>query len=151
MHTTRHLLALQAYGITKQQCQVKVKVNDTEVKTKVLVGLDPTYVDGGHPPPSCPSPSHGIMWWDRWLCLCLCLYLCPSPPPPPLPCVHPRWEETFEFPIVDEATTKCSAAFFMDEKQIGDEQTYLLPVLIKGKPLFKAIIVPGGQVNMMFT
>ena len=50
-------------------------------------------------------------------------------------------EETFEFPITDENDTACSAIFYMDEegsqKQIGDEQTYILNLLKKGKPIFK--------------
>ena len=50
-------------------------------------------------------------------------------------------EETFEFPVADENETKCSAIFYMDEehdqKQIGDEQTYLLNLLKKGKPIYK--------------
>eukprot|EP00955_Chlamydomonas_euryale_P039072 351291-Chlamydomonas_euryale.AAC.7 len=38
-----------------------------------------------------------------------------------------------------------------DAKQIGDEQQFLLPSLINGKPLYKGLIVPGGVVNMMMT
>jgi hypothetical protein len=60
-----------------------------------------------------------------------------------------------QFDIEDEKSTKATATFFMDEgekqKQIGDECEYLLPVLTKGKPVFKGLIVPGGQVNMMWT
>ncbi|GAX81361.1 hypothetical protein CEUSTIGMA_g8792.t1 [Chlamydomonas eustigma] len=72
-----------------------------------------------------------------------------------LPGLDPTWEATYEFPVTDENTSKCCASFYMGEgetlKQIGDEQTYLLNVLTKDKPTFKAIIVPGGQVEMMFT
>lgn len=76
--------------------------------------------------------------------------------------LDPKWEETFEFPIEDDKTAKCSATFFMNDKhreegekwkpkQIGDTHDYLLTALVTGKPTFKAIIVPGGQVEMMFT
>lgn len=37
------------------------------------------------------------------------------------------------------------------QKQIGDEQTYLLNLLKKGKPTYKGLIVPGGKVDMLFT
>ncbi len=61
--------------------------------------------------------------------------------------------QTFEFPIEDENSTKCSALFSMGDqdnrKQIGDECSYLLNVLIKGKPTYKGLIVPGGKVDMM--
>lgn len=33
------------------------------------------------------------------------------------------------------------------EKQIGDEQEYLLNLLIVNKPTYKGLIVPGGQVR----
>jgi hypothetical protein len=60
------------------------------------------------------------------------------------PGLDPTWEATYEFPVTDE-NAKCFASFYMGEgetlKQIGDEQTYLLNVLIKDKPTFKAIIV----------
>ena len=56
---------------------------------------------------------------------------------------HTYREETFEFPITDENDTACSAIFYMDEegsqKQIGDEQTYILNLLKKGKPIFKGM------------
>jgi len=99
---------LKAYGFKKAFCQVHVKVNDKEFKTKCLPGLDPTF------------------------------------------------EETFEFSVEDENTVKCSASFFMGEegpeqKQVGDTQDYILNLLKIGKPTFKGLIVPGGQVEMMFT
>ena len=69
--------------------------------------------------------------------------------------LDPTFEETFEFEITDEKATKCSARFFMDaepnQKQIGDEQEYILSELIIGKPVYKGLIVPGGKVDMMFT
>ncbi|KAG1676731.1 hypothetical protein FOA52_005020 [Chlamydomonas sp. UWO 241] len=69
--------------------------------------------------------------------------------------LDPQWEETFEFDIVDEKETKVFSTFYMDteedQKQIGDVQQFLLPVLIDGKPLYKGHVVPGGVVNMMFT
>ncbi len=55
------------------------------------------------------------------------------------PNLDPTWEETFDFDIEDENTTKCSAIFYMDEKddqkQIGDEQFYLLHLLKLNKPV----------------
>lgn len=69
--------------------------------------------------------------------------------------LDPTWEETFEFTVADEATTKCFVKFMMgaegEEKQIGDECEYLLNVLIIAKPTYKGLIVPGGKVDMMFT
>eukprot|EP00798_Chlamydomonas_sp_ICE-L_P000687 gene687-2119_t len=69
--------------------------------------------------------------------------------------LDPTWEETFEFDIVDEKATKCSAIFYMgegeDQKQIGDECEYLIPELKIGKPVYKALIIPGGKVDMMMT
>ncbi|WIA30259.1 hypothetical protein OEZ86_000349 [Tetradesmus obliquus] len=69
--------------------------------------------------------------------------------------LDPTWEETFEFTVTDEATTKCFVKFMMgaegEEKQIGDECEYLLPALIINKPTYKGLIVPGGKVDMMFT
>jgi hypothetical protein len=49
-----------------------------------------------------------------------------SPPPPPKKTgLDPTWEETFEFPVENEATTRCFVKFLMgaegEEKQIGDE------------------------------
>ena len=35
--------------------------------------------------------------------------------------------------------------------QIGDECTFLLDKLIKGKATYKGLIVPGGKVDMLFT
>jgi hypothetical protein len=39
--------------------------------------------------------------------------------------LDPTWEQTFEFDVADEATTKCFVKFMMgaegEEKQIGDE------------------------------
>jgi hypothetical protein len=39
--------------------------------------------------------------------------------------LDPTWEETFEFDVADENTTKCFVKFMMgaegEEKQIGDE------------------------------
>lgn len=69
--------------------------------------------------------------------------------------LDPTWEEEFTFDIEDEATTKCYASFWMDEegkqKQIGDEQEFLLNLLVKSRTTFKGLIVPGGKVDMMFT
>jgi hypothetical protein len=69
--------------------------------------------------------------------------------------LDPTWEETFEFPVGDEATTKCFVKFMMgaegEEKHIGDECEYLLNVLVINKPTYKGLIVPGGKVDMMFT
>ena len=72
-------------------------------------------------------------------------------------CAHPSThrEESFEFEIQDENDTQCSAIFYMGEegsqKQIGDEQTYILNLLKTGKPVFKGLIVPGGKVDMLMT
>jgi hypothetical protein len=51
--------------------------------------------------------------------------------------LDPTWEETFEFPVGDEATTKCFVKFMMgaegEEKQIGDEcklQTWCKQLLL---------------------
>jgi len=69
--------------------------------------------------------------------------------------LDPTWEEVFEFPIVDPEATKCSCTFYMDEKdkqkQIGDEQFFILPLLKKEESVFKGLIVPGGRVDMFFT
>lgn len=69
--------------------------------------------------------------------------------------LDPTWEETFEFAVPDENTTKCFVKFLMgaegEEQQIGDECEYLLNVLIVDKPTYKGLIVPGGKVDMMFT
>jgi len=69
--------------------------------------------------------------------------------------LDPTWEQTFEFPVADENTTKCFVKFMMgaegEEKQIGDECEYLLNVLVTAKPTYKGLIVPGGKVDMMFT
>jgi hypothetical protein len=40
--------------------------------------------------------------------------------------LDPTFEETFEFDITDENSTKCFASFEMDGKQIGDTQEYLI-------------------------
>jgi hypothetical protein len=55
----------------------------------------------------------------------------------PLPAgLDPTWEETFEFTVGDEATTKCFVKFMMgaegEEKQIGDECEWQLFVRIYG-------------------
>lgn len=65
--------------------------------------------------------------------------------------LDPTWEETFTFDIEDENSTKCFASFSMDGKQIGDTQEYLINLLVKEKPTYKGLIVPGGKVDMMFT
>lgn len=69
--------------------------------------------------------------------------------------LDPTWEESFEFTVSDENTTKCFVKFMMgaegEEKQIGDECEYLLGVLVADKPTYKGLIVPGGKVDMMFT
>ncbi|KAF8065764.1 hypothetical protein HT031_002824 [Scenedesmus sp. PABB004] len=69
--------------------------------------------------------------------------------------LDPTWEETFEFDVADENTTRCYVSFFMgaegEEKRIGDECEYLLNVLVVAKPTYKGLIVPGGKVDMMFT
>lgn len=68
--------------------------------------------------------------------------------------LDPEWEEEFEFDVNDPETDKCSAKFFMGSeggKQIGDEQFYILNLLIKGRPTYKALIVPGGKVDLMVT
>lgn len=72
-----------------------------------------------------------------------------------LPGLDPVFEETFEFEFDDPATAKFSGSFFMgsdeNEKQIGDEIDFLLTALVKGKPTYKALIVPGGKVEMLAT
>ena len=44
---------------------------------------------------------------------------------PPYAGLDPTWEETFEFPVADENTTRCFVKFLMgaegEEQQIGDE------------------------------
>merc|ERR1712023_99047 len=72
-----------------------------------------------------------------------------------LPGLDPVFEETFDFEFEDPASTKFSGVFFMgtdgNEVQIGDEIDFLLTALVKGKPTYKAIIVPGGKVEMLAT
>eukprot|EP00192_Tetraselmis_astigmatica_P015285 CAMPEP_0117663896 /NCGR_PEP_ID=MMETSP0804-20121206/8878_1 /TAXON_ID=1074897 /ORGANISM="Tetraselmis astigmatica, Strain CCMP880" /LENGTH=154 /DNA_ID=CAMNT_0005470987 /DNA_START=174 /DNA_END=638 /DNA_ORIENTATION=+ len=72
-----------------------------------------------------------------------------------LPGLDPVFEETFDFEFEDPENTKFSGAFFMgsdeNEKQIGDEIDFLLTALVKGKPTYKALIVPGGKVEMLAT
>jgi len=69
--------------------------------------------------------------------------------------LDPTWEETFEFPVADENTTRCFVKFLMgaegEEQQIGDECEYLLNVLVADKATYKGLIIPGGKVDMMFT
>lgn len=61
-------------------------------------------------------------------CACLCPVCCC--PATTLICVlpvglDPTWEETFEFPVADENTTRVFVSFHMgaegEEKRIGDE------------------------------
>lgn len=51
--------------------------------------------------------------------------VCLSPFGPCPAGLDPTWEQTFEFPVADENTTKCFVKFMMgaegEEKQIGDE------------------------------
>ena len=72
-----------------------------------------------------------------------------------LPGLDPVFEEEFEFEFEDPEKTKFSGSFFMgsddNEKQVGDEIDFLLTALVKGKPTYKAIIVPGGKVEMLAT
>lgn len=65
--------------------------------------------------------------------------------------LDPIWEEDFHFNVSDPATVKVEAKFMCAGQQLGDTQTYPLNTLIKGKPTFKGIFVPGGKVDMMFT
>jgi hypothetical protein len=72
-----------------------------------------------------------------------------------LPGLDPVFEETHDFEFDDIATTKFTGKFFMgtdgNEKQIGDEIEFLLTTFVKGKPTYKALIVPGGKVEMLAT
>lgn len=69
--------------------------------------------------------------------------------------LDPVFEETFEFEFDDVEKTKFSGAFYMgsegNEKRVGDEIEFLLTALVKGKPTYKALIVPGGKVDMLAT
>ena len=67
-----------------------------------------------------------------------------------LPGLDPTWEENHEFKISDPSSVKVTAIFKCGGKQVGDTQTYALDKLLKNKPTFKAIIVPGGKVDMLF-
>lgn len=46
--------------------------------------------------------------------------------------MDPTWEQSFEFPVEDENSTKCFVKFMMgaegEEKQIGDECECCFPV-----------------------
>mmetsp|Transcript_14207 Transcript_14207/g.36461 ORF Transcript_14207/g.36461 Transcript_14207/m.36461 type:complete len:156 (+) Transcript_14207:138-605(+) len=72
-----------------------------------------------------------------------------------LPGLDPVFEETFNFEFDDIASTKFTGKFFMgsdgNEKQIGDEIEFLLNTFVLGKPTYKALIVPGGKVEMLAT
>uniref|UniRef100_A0A061S172 C2 domain-containing protein n=1 Tax=Tetraselmis sp. GSL018 TaxID=582737 RepID=A0A061S172_9CHLO len=72
-----------------------------------------------------------------------------------LPGLDPVFEETFDFEFDDPATTKFAGCFFMgsdgNEVQVGDQIDFLLTALNKGKPTYKALIVPGGKVEMLAT
>lgn len=65
--------------------------------------------------------------------------------------LDPIWEANFEFQVSDPETVKVEGKLMCSGKQLGDMQTYALGTLVKGKPTFKGIIVPGGKVDMMFT
>ena len=65
--------------------------------------------------------------------------------------LDPIWEENFHFRISDPATVKVTAFFKCGGKQIGDKQTYPLDKLLQNKPTFKAVIVPGGKADMLFS
>mmetsp|Transcript_17760 Transcript_17760/g.29851 ORF Transcript_17760/g.29851 Transcript_17760/m.29851 type:complete len:1373 (-) Transcript_17760:276-4394(-) len=65
--------------------------------------------------------------------------------------LDPTWEENFYFRISDPATVKVTAFFKCGGKQIGDKQTYPLDKLLQNKPTFKAVIVPGGKADMLFS
>uniref|UniRef100_A0A7S0RX51 C2 domain-containing protein n=1 Tax=Pyramimonas obovata TaxID=1411642 RepID=A0A7S0RX51_9CHLO len=67
-----------------------------------------------------------------------------------LPGLDPTWEENFDFKISDPETVKVTAIFKCGGKQVGDTQTYPLDKLIQNKATFKAIVVPGGKVDMLF-
>eukprot|EP00958_Prasinococcus_capsulatus_P017994 scaffold2075_cov444-Prasinococcus_capsulatus_cf.AAC.2 len=73
-----------------------------------------------------------------------------------LPGLDGVWEKVFEFNVQDGDGDKMKGTFFMDEEQngglqIGDTQEFLLDKLVKGKQTYKAIIVPGGKVDLMVT
>lgn len=71
--------------------------------------------------------------------------------------LDPIWEDVYEFRFDTEPTeTHFTSTFYMDEAQdggvqIGDTQRFLLEVLVKGKQMFKQLVVPGGGVNFMVT
>ena len=69
------------------------------------------------------------------------------------PGLDPQFDEETTFAIEDPTKEKLSGKFFMNNntKQIGDEQFFNLDKLVKGKPTFKGIIVPGGKVDLMVT
>jgi len=65
--------------------------------------------------------------------------------------LDPVWETSAEFGLNDPKTDKVSAVLYCQGMQIGDECTFLLDKLIKGKATYKGLIVPGGKVDMLFT
>ena len=65
--------------------------------------------------------------------------------------LDPIWEANFEAEVSDPETVQVKAKLMCAGVQLGDEHTYPLNKLIKGKPTFKAIVVPGGKVDMMWT
>mmetsp|Transcript_23016 Transcript_23016/g.75016 ORF Transcript_23016/g.75016 Transcript_23016/m.75016 type:complete len:195 (+) Transcript_23016:22-606(+) len=75
-----------------------------------------------------------------------------------LPGLDPIFDETFTFTVPNKnnvSDVKFSGIFYMDEapntKQIGDEQFFLMDKFYIGKPTYKALIVPGGKVELMVT
>lgn len=69
-----------------------------------------------------------------------------------VPCLHVCLRSLPPLHVATHTHThRCTVKFLMgeegDEKQIGDEQEYLLNLLIVNKPTYKGLIVPGGQVG----
>jgi hypothetical protein len=67
-----------------------------------------------------------------------------------LPGLDPTWEENFYFTISDPETVKMTAYFKCGGIKVGDTHEYPLDKLLQNKPTFKAIVVPGGKVDMLF-
>ena len=65
--------------------------------------------------------------------------------------LDPIWEANLEFQVSDPETVKVEGKLMCSGQQLGDVQSYQLNTLVKAKSTFKAIVVPGGKVDMMFT
>jgi len=67
--------------------------------------------------------------------------------------LDPTWEETFEFELDSEDQESFGKFYMGDAKQvqIGDTQPLIPMNPVQGRPTYKALIVPGGKVDLFVT